>query len=230
MKPSISTMVWMALALGTVLQGCGARESGGTAAFRMALRSTDDLDRAIEGVSWTADGKALGVSDGHGEVRTSLDGTEGQSVKLYATCPKGYRASPAMSVMRLKQARGLLNGSEQPMKKEVTCVRETTDVVLAVHAPGGANLPIRVGGRAAGQTDENGVAHVLIPTSRTERRIDVTLDTSCRPEVRPANPTRSFELHQRDAVLVFDQTLSTLKKVRKVRERIAAKPMPVRID
>jgi hypothetical protein len=51
--------------------------------------------------------------------------------------------------------------------------------------------------------------------------IRVSLDTSERPQLRPENPQRTFQLEDRDAVLVFEQ------KFAEKLPRRPAKPKPL---
>ena len=51
-------------------------------------------------------------------------------------------------------------------------------------------------------------AHVLLQLDRDVRKVSVTLDTTEQPRLRPQNPSRTFELHGKDAILVMDQPFS----------------------
>lgn len=67
---------------------------------------------------------------------------------------------------------------------------------------------------------------------RKARTLSASLDTSGRPELKPQKPSRVFELTERDAILIFDQSFATPKRARMARPpRAAAKRhIPYRVD
>jgi len=81
-------------------------------------------------------------------------------------------------------------------------------VVVVVKAERGKNLPVSLNGKPVATTDADGHAHVLIEMDRSVTSLRVDLDTTAEHSLLPQNPGRTFDLHGRDAVLVFEQPFS----------------------
>jgi len=119
----------------------------------------------------------------------------------------------------------------QPMHYAAVCQRNVRDIVLVMRALGGADLPFQIDGKPAGNTDADGIAHVLVHSDRTPKSLNVSLDTSAHQELKPKNPSRTYELVGNDAVLVFDQALvATHKPVLHGAGAKIRKHVPYRVD
>jgi len=72
---------------------------------------------------------------------------------------------------------------------------------------------------------------VLVKADRTTPSLNVSLDTSAHQELKPRNPSRTYELAGNDALLVFDQTfVATTKPVFHGGPAKPRKHIPYRVD
>src|SRR5690606_32601789 len=116
---------------------------------------------------------------------------------------------------------------------DALCTGKSRDVVLVVHAAGAAELPVLVDGKLASMTDAQGNAHVLVPVDRDVRSLSASLDTSSRSELKPANPSRVFELEGPDTVVIFTQHFTQVRPRRAPTRSVGASPkrhVPFRIE
>ena len=188
-------------------------------AFAVELRARNDDGRPIAGATWTSDGHRLGETGPNGILPIILRGREGQLVQGTVGCPDGYVAPDVIPPVRLTHTRRVSPEQSQPITLEVVCVRLPRKVVLVVHAERGPALPVLVDGKAGGSTDLDGNAHVLLRVDHSVRTLDVALDSSGRADLVPPNPAQSFELDERDSLLVFTVTFSPSAKTSLKRTR-----------
>ena len=186
---------------GWLLLGCAPAQQLST--YRIALRVQSDPGRPLGKARVLFEGKAAGVSDERGLVQLSVSGAEGGSVNLAVECPPGYRSPAAPISALLRRA----NESDRHAEYAVLCPPVFRTVVIAVRADRGANLPILQLGREVGRTDGAGAAHVVLK-SPPEESLELTLDTSANPALRPHNPTTRFRVGQSDDILVFNQVFN----------------------
>lgn len=186
---------------GSLLWGCAPAQQ--VSSYRIALRVQSDPGRPLGKARVLFEGRAAGVSDERGLVQLSVSGSEGGNVKLAVECPEGYRSpSEAISAV-LRRA----NEGDRHAEYSVSCPPVFRTVVIAVRADRGANLPILQLGREVGRTDGSGAAHVVLK-SPPEESLELTLDTSSNPALRPHNPTTRFRVGQSDEILVFNQAFN----------------------
>lgn len=82
-----------------------------------------------------------------------------------------------------------------------------------------------------GTTDEAGNGHFLLQVEWTAASVHVAIDTTMNRLLMPQNPSRTFELHGQDTVIVFDQSL-TLRARPKAppASRVGTRHVPQRLD
>jgi len=216
-----ASLIWLST-LAVVLGACGSKpEARGDAAqaFKVALKGATEGESPLSGVIFSVDDRPLGATDTAGVLTTEFNGSAGQVVELRGTCPQGYETSEALVTLRLAHTRPLSGsaGAEEPLSAKITCTRKLSEVAVVVHAEGGSGLPVIVDGVARATTDEAGNAHVLLALDRTVPSVRVGIDTTSNASLMPQHPSRTFELHGKDAVLIFDQTLTA-----RARPRVAA--------
>ena len=191
------------IALTLVASGCRRQLPPSPAeTVTIELRAQSEDGAPIGGARWAMAGQALGETDAKGILRVTLRGREGQSTRVDVTCPNGFVAREASRVVHLAQKAG--SGARASVT-EAVCVRATVDVVLVVHVDGGSRLPVFVQGLAAGSTDGDGNGHVLMRVDRSVHTLDVALGASVEPNLRPL--ARSFDLDDRDSVIIFSATI-----------------------
>jgi hypothetical protein len=185
--------------------GCAAKTTDDR--FEISLRATSDDALALAGATFATGKSNLGKTSTSGIVNVHLRGAEGQTLPLTVTCPSGYESSGELSPLRLTRTRRVGEAVAQPLTVEANCIRKLRDVVLVVRTENASNLPVLVDGKPAATTTD-GTAHLLLQLDRDVRQVSVTLDTTDQPKLRPQNPSRTFELHGKDTVLVMSQAFS----------------------
>jgi hypothetical protein len=225
--PSITLVLSMLLIAGCGPSATTSREQR----FDIVFHATTDDDEPLDGVTLRAGDRLLGSSDPTGELRVSLTAVEGQRLTIGVACPASFAIPDPVPPLRLVHSRGVAEqaAGSSSIAFPVVCTRESREVVVIVHSEHGNLLPVLIDGKPVGATDENGVAHLLLDSSRDVPSFEVRLDTTERLDLKPANPTRTFELSGRDVIVLFEQTLTVAPKFA-VRKAPPARHIPYRID
>jgi hypothetical protein len=212
------------------LAACGAAEPR-PERFEIHLLALESSGKSLADVRFWADGKQLGVSDASGRLRVELAGYEGQPVALSTACPPGYRTlEPQRSLVLRRVQRGKEAVASLELRATCTTLERTVALVVRASGPSSAGLPIRVRGEVIGQTDSDGLAHLLLK-SRPQMTLRVTIDTSSQPSLRPRDPVHTFEVADADAVVLIEQPFErAVARVRKARPAGPAPKLPYRID
>jgi len=201
----------LAFLFGLGLPGCAAKKDVPSARqFPVTFRVTNDDGEPVAGARIAAGKAPLGRTTSSGTLNVKLAGTEGQMIPVTITCPDGYSSPEKPAELRLSRNRRLDSSGYLPSLLEGRCLRTTRSIVLVVRAVGSPELPVLVDGEPSGTTNADGIAHLLVHAPRTVRALTVALDTSAHQRLRPRDPSRKYELSGKDAVLVFDQPLTTL--------------------
>ena len=230
MTARISSGVTMLLVLG--LGACGTKNSEPVSPkFAVVFQITNDDGDALPGVSIDVEKSRIGTTGADGVFRAELSGAEGQSLPMTVSCPEGFTNPEHFASLRLTHTRRVNSNGYQPTHVEAACRRNIRDIVLVVRARGGVELPLEVDGKPAGTTDADGIAHVLVKADRNTPSLNVAFDTSAHQDLKPKNPSRTFELAGNDAILVFDQTfVSSPKPVFRGGPPKAKRHVPYRVD
>lgn len=223
-----SWFFWIASA---ALFSCSQEDEPSARRFELHLRASSERGEALPGVRFVSGDDELGITGERGKISVRLRGREGSRLPLTVACPEGHEAHAPLDI-RLATTRSLTKDTPLPLEVEVVCERSLRDVVVVVHAPGGENLPVEIDGRREGVTDGEGTAHIALSLPRKSAPLEVRLDTEANERLRPRNPTRIFDLGERDAVLLFEQSFSAAAARPKGRPRAASRPrfVPVRIE
>ncbi len=226
----VSTLAAVAFGLG--LNGCATKDPmPNSSKFAVEFQVTNDDGDALAETGITAEESPIGKTGTKGKLKVELFGDDGQLVPVSIACPVGYAAPEKPAALRLAHTRRVNTTDYQPMRYESTCTRIERDIVLVVRTEGGEGLALQIDGRPSGTINGDGVAQVLLHANRNSKALNVSLDTSARQELRPQNPSRTYELLGRDSVLVFDQTFVTAPKP--IYRGGGAKPrryVPYRVD
>jgi hypothetical protein len=194
-----------------LLLACGQSGSSvpGPAAptYPLRIQAQGNAQGPLAGVRITREGVLLGTTDTQGGVQLALEGTEGDRTPLQVICPEGFVSPEAPIVVGLRH---LKPGSPAPTF-EVECVPLLHTFVIGLRSEHGAHLPVAHLGKTLGETDEFGVAHVLVRAPRQEQ-VSLTLDTSGHPELRPQNPSLTFVAPDRDELILFEQEFVELRR------------------
>ena len=193
------------VALGCDVQGAA------THSYRFSVRVSGDPGRPVPGAGLTFKGKKVAASDTAGVAKLSAQGQEGETVDFGVTCPEGYRSPTTPLSVRLTRLR---DDSRLP-EYQVTCAPALRNVVIAVRAENGADLPVKYLGREVARTDGAGAAHFML---RVEpgAQLEVALDTHEKRWLRPQDPVAHFLTRSEDDVFVLDQPFVMPKETRHV--------------
>lgn len=171
----------------------------------------------VAGVELHLKGRLVGTTDPAGSARVVLRGVEGDTAALSVKCPANYYSPERGTRIALRH---LDNGSAA--RFEVECLARVHQVVVGVRAENGPNLPILRLKNVVGQTDEAGVAHVLLEASANEQ-LGLTLDTSRNKNLQPQNPTLDITTGSADELVLVSQKF-TVKQAPVVRPAPRAIP------
>lgn len=210
------------LAASLALFSCISQRDAGPAAqtleFPIWVTARNETRAPLPDVEISLAKQLLGKTDAAGNARLALHGTEGDTLALNVKCSATF-ASPERPL--LIGLRHLGNGSTAA-RFEVECFSLLHNVVVGVRAENGAHLPILRLKSVVGQTDEQGIAHVLLEASSNER-IALTLDTSKSPALLPQNPTLDFTTRDADELVLVSQKF-TVKQA--APRRVVARAIP----
>jgi hypothetical protein len=187
--------------------------------FEAQLRVFSDPGQPLKGAEVYYKQKRIGVSDEAGVVNFRLKGAEGQVYDLSVKCPAGFQSpTKPLSVALRKTA----DPGTKP-EYQVDCPPVTRSVVVAVRADSGPNLPVMYQGKEIVRTDQSGAAHLLLNVPPNQMfQLQLGTDGDDAKDLRPQNPTATFEVKNEDAVLIFDQKFAVERK----RPRYTGRPRP----
>lgn len=207
--------------------GCSSKTTDDR--FEISLHATSDDTMPLADVAFATGKSNLGKTSSSGVVHVRLRGAEGQTLPITVTCPNGYESSGELSPLRLARTRRVGEAVAQPLTVEATCIRKLRDVVLVVRAENAFNLAVHVDGKPAATTTD-GTAHLLLQLDRNVRQVSVTLDTTAQPKLRPQNPSRTFDLHGKDTVLVIDQSFTAAPRPQNRNSPVPHRHIPYRVQ
>lgn len=194
--------------------------------YQLVLRVSSELDHGVVGARASLAGRALGSSDASGALHIQLRGREGEVVPIEVECPPGHRSPPAVRVP-LRQVGRNADGHDVTPEFTATCTPLTHSIVVALRAENGPNLPLLHLGRELARTDSSGAAHLRLDVASDEV-VELVLDTSEQPRLRPRNPIVRLPPGQRDEITAVDQKLSVLP--RPATKKLTVPHGPTRIE
>jgi hypothetical protein len=168
------------------------------------------------------EGVQLGKTDAAGTFALSTPGIEGETFLVDVHCPPNLHSplKPLAIVLRR------LSESQHEPQYDVTCAPRTRTLVVAIRADNGADIPVRHLGRELARTDSSGSTLIALDVAPDEP-IDLTLDTSKSPWLKPKDPTQRFQINESDGLFTFNQRFfGESVKLVKGRKRSG----PIRID
>ncbi|RYZ05496.1 MAG: hypothetical protein EOO73_19795 [Myxococcales bacterium] len=172
--------------------------------YDLVVRVEADPGQPVAGVKLLHGGQELGATGVDGRVVIRATGNEGERVDLDITCPAAYRSPEAPLSVTLRRATGL-------PEYFAACKPLARKLVVAARLERGAGLPIRYLGREVARTDASGVAHCVIE-GEGGKTVELTVDTTERPLLRPKSPTARFRIAERDELVVMEQAFQSSAK------------------
>jgi hypothetical protein len=208
---------------------CAAAAIGGceptvdTRGFLVDVLVESDADVPLAGARVLRDNQEQGQSAADGKVRLTLEGREGDSLTLRVACSEEYASPEAPITVALRS----LAGAAVPRYKAL-CTPLVRNLVVAVRAQQGPNLPVTYRGREVARTDPSGAAHVLLKVPPKDE-VSLALDVSAEPWLRPRTADMTFQMPAKDKIVVFDTTFTREQPVEKKPPRVAKRlgPTPV---
>lgn len=171
-------------------------------AFEFAVRVEADPGQPLADVEISVDGVDVAKSPPDGVTTLSAPGRAGEMRQLQVRCPAGFRAPVAPVVVTLRKN---LESERRP-EYLLRCAPLLRTLVVAVRADNGPNLPVKYLGREVARTDRAGAAHFVLRAA-PEDVLEIQLDTTAHPELRPRQPSARFRVAARDEIFVFNSSL-----------------------
>ncbi|MCP4674919.1 MAG: hypothetical protein GY854_05305 [Deltaproteobacteria bacterium] len=220
----------LCISIMTVFAACS--KEPGPQFVMLEVAVTDEDARPVEDAEIMVAENSVGRTDKGGRLEARLSGPEGRRVQVQVACPDGRLAEDGASrdlevrfLKKLDKAATSLAAVEARFK----CVLKTRRVVVLVRADGVAGLPVRSLGHPIAHTNVDGVAQAVIEGVPGDE-VEVTLDTTEKPELRPAMPGRRLTVPRQSQILVFDQKFERrAPKKRRAHKRARRRSGPRRI-
>jgi hypothetical protein len=194
--------------------------------YTFVVRVSAEPGRPLAGAQLSLKGKALGVSDADGSVNVRVRGHEGDVLPIEITCPAGHR-TPAPVLVPLRRMGRDAEGHAVEPEFTAACAPLARSVVIAVRAENGPNLPLYYLGRELARTDASGAAHALLDVA-SEDVLELTLDTTEQPQLRPRSPVLRVQPGPGDEIAALTQNFSVEPRARV--KKVPVQRGPVRIE
>lgn len=188
--------------------------------YDLGVRVEADPGQPLPGAKLLHSGQELGATNEDGRVVIRATGNEGERVNLEISCPEGFKSPEAPLAVTLRR------GAERP-EYFASCPPLSRKLVVATRLEHGAGLPIRYLGREVARSDASGVAHLVIE-AESDKTIELTVDTTEQPHLRPKSPVARFQVANRDDVVVLEQSFQSAKKPAVRIQRVATGPVRIR--
>jgi len=197
---------WQAWLLAACVLASACNRQPKLKSYELVVHVESDPNRPLAGAKLLHAGVTLGTSGAEGRVAIRATGNEGERLDLEVLCPTGYHSPEAPLSVTLRHG---ATAGERP-EYVLACPPTTRKLVVAARLEHGENLPIRYLGRELSRSDASGVAHMLLE-AETDKTVELTIDTSERPLLRPKSPTARFRIGDRDDVVVLAQSFQNQK-------------------
>jgi hypothetical protein len=182
----------------TFAMGCNAGPA--RTDYGLSIRVDSDPGRPLAGAEVKIGDERIGVTGATGVVRAIAHGAEGDVLSFETACPDGYQSPSRPLAVVLRR----LSEKDRVPEYAVQCRPTERTLVVAIRAEHGPNLPVMYLGREVARTDRAGAAHVSLK-SPPEETVELSLDTSNNPRLRPHNPSARFRVGQADDLVVLDE-------------------------
>jgi hypothetical protein len=197
------TVKWASLVLtvGLTLGVSACSRQPEMKSYDLLVRVEADPGQPLAGARLLHSAQELGVTNEEGRVVIRATGNEGERVDLEIACPSGFRSPEAPLSTTLRR------GAERP-EYFAACPPLSRKLVVAARLEHGAGLPIRYLGREVARSDASGAAHLVLE-AESGKAIELTVDTSDKPQLRPKSPTARFRVADRDDIVLLEQAFQS---------------------
>lgn len=188
--------------------GCGSVNSElPPSSFTLGLQVKTDQGKPLPGATVSRDTKVVATTGADGKAQFTTLGRDGSSLTTTVACPTGFTSPPAPVTFKLAR----LAEPSRVVEVDVICPRASRQLVVAVKLENGAHLPVKVLNQVVARTDESGAATFTMDVApRTP--VQVLIDTSEHPELKPENPTVPVNVDESDDIKVIAQKFELPKK------------------
>jgi hypothetical protein len=187
--------------------------------FSVVVRVQSDPGHPLSGATVMKGGREGPKTGADGTVQVNIPGIEGETVDLSIKCPSDY-VSPLKPIGVLLRRNA---GGKLP-EYNADCPPAIRHMVVAVRADNGGNLPVTVLDHVIGYTDGAGAFTYAVPLKPGDG-IEMKIDTTNQPLLKPQNPTKLLTMASHDDVVTFDQKF----QVTEVKKVYHAKAVPQRL-
>lgn len=179
--------------------------------YEFAVVVTGDPGHPVPNAVLTFKSQPVAKSNAAGIAKLSAKGQEGESLEFGVSCPDGYRSPASPLGVRLTR----LGDSARMPEYQVTCAPSLRNVVVAVRAENGSDLPVKYLGKEVARTDASGAAHFMLRVEPGSE-LEVELDTKDKRALKPQDPTVRFLTRSEDELFVFEQPFVVTREARHV--------------
>ncbi|WP_394822886.1 hypothetical protein [Pendulispora albinea] len=165
--------------------------------FDAVIKVESDPGLPLAGAVLSREQKDVATTDAEGRAKLTIRGVEGTPFEYFVRCPQDYESptKPVTVVLRSVVDRN------KPPEYPVACPPQVRQVVVAVRADGGPNLPITYLQQKVATTDASGAATILL-RMRPGDQFELGIDTSMKGYERlsPQSPIFAFTVKPKDEV------------------------------
>lgn len=179
--------------------------------FPVVISAITDDGKPMPDLMVTIGRSPAGKTDAEGKLKVRVVGKEGQKLTVAVTVPKGYRAATPDSTLVLRRLAGVDdgNGHALPIEHVVKLSPLEREYAVLVRV-GVAGLPVLTFGTQQAITNDKGVAMFLYRGAPGDE-LQVKIDTSAKPDLRPQNPQSNFLLVAKAEAYVVKEKFTVFK-------------------
>ena len=178
--------------------------------FPVVITTLTDDGKPLAELAITLGNVGAGKTDADGHLKIRVGGKEGKRIPVTVAVPKGYRLITPEAPLVLRHLADL-EGGGRPLPVAYTIKLAPLQRQYAVMVRVGVGgLPVQAFGHPRATTNAEGVALFLYDGAPGDE-LQIKVDTSAHPELRPQNPSASFLLAQRSEAYVLKEHFTTVK-------------------
>ncbi|HEY1955880.1 MAG TPA: hypothetical protein VGH28_09705 [Polyangiaceae bacterium] len=190
------------------ITACGKLEEPPPPPFMVSVVVEADQDVPIPGAVVQRNNAEIGKTDVKGKAILTFSGEEGDQIDVWVKCPDGFDSPTKPVTVALRRLGDPTKLAEYPVK----CPPAEREVVVALLADNGPNLPVKYLGRDVARTDASGAATFMLK-GKPGDHLDFLIDTSAKEneKLRPQNPSVSVMVDNKDGFYSLDQPFQVQK-------------------
>lgn len=184
------------------ITACGKLEEPPPPPFQVSVLVEADQGVPIPGAVVQRNNQEIGKTDGNGKAILTFHGEEGDQIDVWVKCPDNFDSPTKPVTVALRRLADPQKLAEYPVK----CPPAEREVVVALLADNGPNLPVKYLGRDVARTDGSGAATFMLKAKPGDH-MEFMLDTSAKEneKLRPQSPSVSIVVDNKDAFYALEQ-------------------------